>query len=81
MFVQLLYSLFYDFVSVEAVTKYVKLSLWSRCGPGDLVKTVVECVYSTYFLLDIHVFTKHFGKTSSCHSLSFMRRCDPAAYA
>lgn len=31
MFVQLLYSLFYDFVSVEAVIKYVKVSVRSRC--------------------------------------------------
>lgn len=34
-------------------------------GPGDLVKTVVECVYNKYLLLDIHVFTKHFDKMSS----------------
>lgn len=54
-----------------------KLKLWvckSKCtitlskflsGPGDLIKTVVECVYNKYLLLDIHVFTKHFGKMSS----------------
>lgn len=29
-FVQLLYSLFYDFVSVEAVSKCVKVSVLSR---------------------------------------------------
>lgn len=31
-------------------------------GPGDLVKTVVECVYNKYLLLEVHVFTKHFDK-------------------
>lgn len=33
-------------------------------GPGDLVKTVVECVYNKFLLLDIHVFMKHLDKVS-----------------
>lgn len=70
MFVQLLCSLFYDFVS-EAVRKYKCMIMLSKTviGPGDLVKTVVKCLYNRYlFFLDIHVFTKHFDKMSSCHS-------------
>lgn len=48
-------------------------------GPGDLVKTVVECLYNKFLLSDIRVFTKHFDSMSSCHSFSIVYHCSPPA--